>query len=67
MRFGTSSLTQHFQDISPYTEVAGNPARVIRSLPRPDEPADPKLALDKAIAAENAQSLRRMRARRAAR
>ena len=34
---GVGSLV--LRDVEPYTIVAGNPARVIRTIPRPDDPA----------------------------
>jgi acetyltransferase-like isoleucine patch superfamily enzyme len=41
---GVGSLVLH--DVEPYTVVAGNPARVLRTIPRPGEPGSQQLDPD---------------------
>lgn len=57
------------QNVPAYTEVAGNPARIVRRLPRPGEGAGEPVAVagepvDPEIRRENEEILGRMRARR---
>lgn len=61
--------TLALQNVPPYTEVAGNPARVVRRLPRPGEGAgEPATVvgepLDPEVRRENEEILARLRARR---
>lgn len=60
-------LTSSLQNVPPYTEVAGNPARVIRSLPRPGDLEQADMGIDKELMEENERSFREMRARRGVR